>query len=120
MVVSADTVCVWMSPSPFIVAEDWGRSICRRHHALRLACPSWSTKQIASHRRALAGGSPSTKSSVSVAKDDRRSKLSSCYMKTSQSPVLDAPTVRGETWTDPLGGDPSGCRLIEGIKELRA
>jgi hypothetical protein len=22
----------------------------------------------------------------------------------------------GESWTDPLGGDPSGCRLMEGIR----
>jgi hypothetical protein len=26
----------------------------------------------------------------------------------------------GETWTDPLGGDPSGCRLIGGDRDLRA
>jgi hypothetical protein len=26
----------------------------------------------------------------------------------------------GETWTDPLGGDPSDCRLIGGDRDLRA
>jgi hypothetical protein len=26
----------------------------------------------------------------------------------------------GETWTDPQGGDPSGCRLIGGDRDLRA
>jgi hypothetical protein len=31
-----------------------------------------------------------------------------------------APTVRGRDQVDPLGGYPSGCRLIGGYRDLRA
>jgi hypothetical protein len=35
-------------------------------------------------------------------------------------PYLVCQLLRGETWIDPLGGDPSGYRLIRGDRDLRA
>jgi hypothetical protein len=34
-------------------------------------------------------------------------------------PYLARQMSRGETWTDPQGDNPSGCRLIVGVRDLR-